>query len=258
VYGVTGIPYAVLDGDIMTYGFGADYPNVKDIRKRSLIDPDFKLTITVSHYTPTLRFSVEMEALRNLESRDRTLHAIVLERRISDPEYHGSNGLTVFRHVARKMLPDAAGLNLGSQAWSKGDTKERELTWETPFFQTIKDSITIAVFIQDDESLEILQAATNPMYATSQFEEAVPPARVLIYPNPARDIVNVYFEELPLEEMQFTLYDLSGKMVISDVIESWQQQFTVSLGDLEQGMYIVEIRSRDRRQVLHRDKLLHY
>jgi hypothetical protein len=260
VYGVTGIPYAVLDGKIETYDFNPDDANVEDIRMRSLMDPDFKLSIIVSQYTPSLEFSVEIEALRNLSSSDRTLHAIVLERRISEPEYHGTNGLTVFRHVARKMLPDAAGTYLGSKAWGKGDKDEVDLIWETPFsfFETIQDSITIAVFIQDDESLEILQAATNPMYATSILDEEITPSKVLIYPNPAREHVTVYFEDLPGEDMNLSLYDLSGKMVIHDVIESWQQQFTLSLGDLEQGMYIVEIRSRDRRRVLHRDKLLHY
>ena len=112
--------------------------------------------------------------------------------------------------------------------------------------------------MQDDESNEILQATTNPGYVTSTFDEIAPPSQVLIYPNPARDLVNIYFEESPVEEMQFTLYDLSGKLVITDVIGPWQQQFTRSLDDLEQGIYIVEIRSMDRRRVIHRDKLLHY
>ena len=258
-YGVSGIPYAILDGNVMAYDFlsPGTYPNVEDIRMRSLMDPDFKLTITVTQYTPTLEFSVEMEALRNLERKDRTLYAIVLERRVDDPEYKGTNGITVFRHVARRILPDAGGYIIGSN-WDKGDPKEVELTYPTPFFPTDKGSITIAVFMQDDETLEILQAATNPEYVTSTFDELEPPSQVLIYPNPARELVNIYFEESPREEMRFTLYDLSGKMVITDVIEPWQQQFTRTLGDLEQGIYIVEIRTRDRKRVIYRDKLLHY
>jgi len=261
IYGVTGIPYAVLDGNFMTYNFSNPvyYPNVEDIRKRSLKDPDFKLTIIVDEYTPTLDFSVEVEALRDLPRKERTLYAIILERRVDDPVYHGTNGLTVFRHVARKMLPGAAGVYLGNKSWSKGETDYPDPgSYEPTFFSTAEDNITIAVFIQDDETGEILQAATNPYYTTSIFEELDLPSQVLIYPNPARELVNVYFEESPREEMQFTLYDLSGKMVITDVIGPWQQQFTRTLGDLEQGIYIVEIRTRDRKRVIHRDKLLHY
>ncbi len=53
VYGVTGIPYAILDGNIRTYDFSGNLetPKAEDIRLRSLTDPDFQLTITVTHYS---------------------------------------------------------------------------------------------------------------------------------------------------------------------------------------------------------------
>jgi hypothetical protein len=223
-----------------------------------LTDPDFKLTITVIQHTPTLEFSIDIVALRDLERRERTLHAIVLQRKVDNPKYEGTNGITVFRQVARKMLPDASGTYLGNKSWANGDNENVVLTWETPSFELYEDSISIVVFIQDDLTLEILQAASNPEYAVSTFEGLEPPSQVLIYPNPARELVHVHFEETPVEEMRFTLYDLSGKMVISDVIEPWQQQFKRSLGDIEQGLYIVEIRTGDMRRVLYRDKLLHY
>ena len=266
IYNVPGVPYAILDGGInidelghpMVYNFNSgSYPNVGDIRLRSLMEPDFNLSITVTQYTPTLEFTVEIEALRTLERKERSLYGIVLERRVDDPFYWGTNGITVFRHVARKILPDAAG-HYFIKDWTKGETESPEFSYQSPFFTTDKEDITIAVFMQDDETNEILQASTNPGYVTSTFDEIAPPSQVLIYPNPARDLVNIYFEESPMEEMQFTLYDLSGKIVITDVIGPWQQQFTRSLDDLEQGIYIVEIRSRDRRRVIHRDKLLHY
>ena len=94
--------------------------------------------------------------------------------------------------------------------------------------------------------------------ATSTPEKLEPQTRVLLYPNPARELVNVYFEEIPREAMRFTLYDLSGKKVITDLIDPWQQIYTRSLGGLERGLYIIEIRTRNKRRVIHRDKLFHY
>jgi PKD repeat protein len=260
IYGVTGIPYAVLDGNIMTYDFSGTRktPNVEDIRQRSLKDPDFDLTITATEFTPALKFSIEIKALRDLERSDRTLYAIVLQKRVEDPSA-GNNGLTVFRHVARKMIPSAAGTYLGSREWSEGETEYAKLTYEgLLFFPVIKDSLTIAVFIQNDETGEILQASTNPQFVVSTFDELDAPSRVFVYPNPARDQVHVYFEESPTEQIQFTLYDLSGKMVITDVIQPWQQQFSRTLDDVEQGMYIIEIRNMKKTRVFYRDKLLHY
>ncbi len=266
LYGVTGIPEAILDGGIyydelgynMTYDFNSRTPSLADIRLRSLEDPDFKLTITMEETTPSPSFSVDIEATRALGRSERTLYGIVLERRVDDPEYEGTNGITVFRQVARRLLPDAGGYPLGNQSWDKGDTESTVLTWESPTIDLVEGNISIVVFIQDEETKEILQAATNPEYVRSTFDESHPPASILIYPNPARELVNILFEEVPTEEMRLTLYDLSGQMVISDIIQPWQQQFTRSVGELEQGMYILEIRTKDRRQVLYRDKLLHY
>ncbi len=112
--------------------------------------------------------------------------------------------------------------------------------------------------MQDEETLEILQATTNPQFIVSVADLIESPFQVLVYPNPARELVNVYFEESPEEKMRFTLYDLSGKMVITDAIEPWQQHFTRTMDDVEQGMYILEIRTWDKRRVLYRDKLLTY
>ena len=70
--------------------------------------------------------------------------------------------------------------------------------------------------------------------------------------------MNVSFEGVIKESMQFTLYDLAGKIVISDIIESWQQRYTRSLRDLGQGLYIVEIRTNNDKQIFYRGKLFHY
>ncbi len=151
IYDVPGIPYAILDGGInidelghpMVYNFNSgSYPNVEDIRLRSLMDPDFNLTITVTQYTPTLEFTVEMEAIKNLERKERSLYGIVLERRVDDPFYWGTNGITVFRHVARKILPDAAG-HYFIKDWTKGETEYPEFSYPSPFFATDKDVLPL-------------------------------------------------------------------------------------------------------------------
>ncbi len=265
-YGVSIIPAAILDGGIysdelgyeMIYDFRSRTPSLADIKLRSLQDPDFNLTITMEEVAPSPRFSVIMEATRDLERRERTLYGIVLQRRVEDPGYEGTSGITVFRQVARRLLPDAGGHSLGNKSWVAGESESTVLTWNEPKISLVEGNVSIVVFIQDEETGEILQAATNPAYVVSTFDELDPPARISMYPNPARELVNVYFEESSTGKMRFTLYDLSGKMVITDVIEPWQQQFTRTLDDLEQGMYIVEIRSWDKRKVLYRDKLLHY
>jgi hypothetical protein len=260
IYGVTGIPYAVLDGGIMSYDFSTSLntPNVEDIRQRSLVEPDFDLSITLSRYAPLLEFSIEIRALKDLERRERTLYAVVLQKKVDDPAYVGTNGITEFWQVARKMLPDAGGTYLGSKSWSADETEYANLTYESSFFPTDSSDISVVVFMQDEQTGEILQASTSFQYTVSAPDESVALTQILLYPNPARELVNVWFEEPPAEKMRFILYDLSGKRVIQDAIDPFQQHFTRSLEEVAWGMYIVEIRSWSNRRIFYREKLLHY
>jgi hypothetical protein len=265
VYGVTGLPMAVLDGGIfqeglgypLTYDFSSRPPRAEDIKLRSLLEPDFKITIE-TEFAPYLEISANIEALKDLPLKERVLYAMVLERRITDPQYTGTNGTSRFYNVARKMLPDETG-SMFNQSWTKGQVESIHLTCEEDFFPLVEDSLCLVVYLQDENTREIIQAATIPEYTSvSIFDRLEPLSGVMLYPNPAKELVNVYFEDVPREEMQFSLYDLSGKMVISDIIEPWQQLYTRYLGNLEQGLYIVEVRTRNKRQVLYRDKLFHY
>jgi hypothetical protein len=241
----------------LNFDFSTKYPTAEDIKLRSLSEPDFKLTIEAD-YTPYLQLSVDIEALQNLVQAERTLHAIVMENRITDAEYKGTNGITSFYNVARKMIPDAG--TLYDHSWTKGQVESIHLTCkEEPYFPMVEDSLTVVVYLQDEYTDEILQAATIPEYSSvSAFDLLELPSRVLLYPNPAGELVNIFFEDVPGEVMQFTLYDLSGKMVITDLIDPWQQLYTRSLGGLERGLYIIEVRNRKNKQIIHRDKLFHY
>jgi hypothetical protein len=275
VLGISGPPMAVLNGGYeegqgypLIYDFSTtpESPNVEDIKLRSFMEPDFKLT-TLVYFTPKkLEVSTDVEALKDLSNTDIYLYTIVIQRSIEDPEYEGTNGTTKFCNVAREILPDAGGSPL-KESWYSGESKNYTFPYDETYFPLIDDSsIIVVVFLQDDYTREILQAVTIPEYtypleidtATSTAEKLEPQTRVLLYPNPAGELVNLYFEDVPGEAMQFTLYDLSGKMVITDLIDPWQQLYTRSLADLARGLYIVEIRSRKTKRVIHRDKLFHY
>jgi hypothetical protein len=274
VLGIPGCPMAVLNGGYeekhgypFIYDFSAksESPNVEDIILRSYTEPDFKLTTDV-YFTPErLEISTDIEALKKVSNGDIYLYTMVVQRSIEGSEYEGTNGTTRFWNVAREILPDVCGLQL-KESWLRGDTENYPVYYDETDFPLIDDSsIMVVVFLQDDYTREILQAVTVPEYTypvvidtvTSTSDKLEPKTRVLLYPNPAGELVNVYFEEIPGEAMRFTLYDLSGKKVITDVIEPWQQRYARSLEDLEQGLYIVEIRTHNNRRVVHRGKLFH-
>ena len=71
----------------------------------------------------------------------------------------GTNGTSRFYNVARKMVPDAAG-SLFNQSWTKGQVESIHLTCEEDFFPLVEDSLRLVVYLQDESTGEIIQAAT--------------------------------------------------------------------------------------------------
>ncbi|QNL20551.1 T9SS type A sorting domain-containing protein [Hyphobacterium sp. CCMP332] len=61
-----------------------------------------------------------------------------------------------------------------------------------------------------------------------------------VFPNPVRDILNVYIEDVQ-DELVFNLYDLQGRLKFKKGLH--QEESTISLSVLPQGLYIYDIRS---------------
>lgn len=60
---------------------------------------------------------------------------------------------------------------------------------------------------------------------------------VTIYPNPAKDILNVFFAEVPKEDQTYKIIDSSGKIAQEGNLSN-QQKFKIQIQNLEAGSYI--------------------
>ncbi len=64
-----------------------------------------------------------------------------------------------------------------------------------------------------------------------------------VYPNPANDIINIYFESLdPHPKGKFTLYNMQGQMVNSFLVNGSSISLIVDVSHIPIGMYILEYR----------------
>ncbi|NLA24560.1 MAG: T9SS type A sorting domain-containing protein, partial [Bacteroidales bacterium] len=66
---------------------------------------------------------------------------------------------------------------------------------------------------------------------------------ISVYPNPATEYLNIELNQHLSDEVQ--IYDISGKLLISKVINSNHTQ--INIADLEQGMYILNVLKSDRK-----------
>ena len=107
------------------------------------------------------------------------------------------------------------------------------LDWELFNVSVVDDTVILAPFpiefIEDD--LIILDLCQT----ISAVHEGLNSSLLKIYPQPAREILNI---EVPEEwNPEINIYDLTGKLRLSKV-----RQSTIRVGGLAQGLYVVEVR----------------
>ncbi len=268
-YGNTRVPYAVLDGgpydELLeadrTYDFSPRIPNVEDVHSRSLTAPDFDLRIQVNHVAPSLDLEVKIKALETMPAGELTLYTIVVQDTIDDPYYKESEDQPDFRNVARKLLPNTGGVP--NTKWDVGadDTIRVPLTWDPiPGWMDL-DRLSIVAFIQDDNTKEILQAATTQEFnsETGTWSGSIlEDMNILLYPNPAGEYINVFFEDRPTEDLELRIYNMSGRMVLHDRVGEGELTHTVELSSMPDGLYIIELRKARNGAFYFRNKFFHY
>ena len=66
---------------------------------------------------------------------------------------------------------------------------------------------------------------------------------IIIYPNPATDIVTLNINNANNKDLEINIYDITGTLVKSEILKQNQQK--INIGDLSNGVYMVSIKSKD-------------
>ncbi|WP_143961008.1 S8 family serine peptidase [Litoribacter populi] len=83
----------------------------------------------------------------------------------------------------------------------------------------------------------------------TEVEREIEEAKLNIFPNPS-DGNELYINYGRLNECEFSLYDINGKLLSTASLNrnSYDQPYSVSVGDLRAGMYIIQVRESNRPQ----------
>jgi hypothetical protein len=68
---------------------------------------------------------------------------------------------------------------------------------------------------------------------------------VLVYPNPTSDLVHLDIKSTNLKSFQLNLYDLQGKLHLSQNHAALQQTYSVNLSHFATGVYMLHIKDFD-------------
>ena len=87
----------------------------------------------------------------------------------------------------------------------------------------------------------IIQGMQQPfeITATLGVENSEIQLEMQVYPNPVSDILNLKIEKISLKNMQFRLYDLSGKLVKTESIKTAETK--INLQNCPSSTYLLQI-----------------
>jgi hypothetical protein len=254
-YGLSGVPYALLNGGTTSLHRFDYIKNSKPFNKNtalveSLRDSKFSLTLS-SHFNNNngIEVSAVIKALTDVPMTEITLHVAVVEREIVN--ITGINGDTLFRNVIKAMLPDAAGKTFPTKIWPVDEYSKVDLVWN---IQHVYDQqqLRLVAFIQDESTKEIYQAAIldtigNP---TGIIDYPLPGSprekSFIVYPNPADRMAFVKFEHETEEEFTIELYNNVGRLAFSTRLPAGTERTEIPTEEFPDGLYLLRLISNDK------------
>jgi thiol-disulfide isomerase/thioredoxin len=146
-YNVTGYPTMIFDGTIGTVGgWTGAYDSYNATIQSELQNPS---DVSISLAGSLTDFTVNVTASSSFQSIPAVVRFVVYE---DDIPYNAPNGETLFRFTVRTMLDDQAITLVPGQTISVQRAFQPQPSWNM-------NNLGLVVFVQDDETHQVLQAA---------------------------------------------------------------------------------------------------
>lgn len=240
-YGINLAPYALLNGGSQS-NQQFDFVNETPVLSitQPLLDSKFDIQVYTMIERDILYVKVVVKALQDISGRDLALRIAVYEPVINT--ITGSNGDKSFRNVVKTMLPGAGGISF-TEPWNQSDSVVIVESWEMKNVYT-PGIIKAAAFIQDEDSHEIYQAATDTRGLFTGVDDPVEPVTgTLIYPNPANVSFTIDLRENH-ETASADLINNIGQIIRTIQINKGTNHMIIPVADLPAGVYLLRIREK--------------
>jgi hypothetical protein len=252
-YGIDEAPTSVLDGEVIERQVEGDSRadellgwNQFALNKKELVQPEFDIALQElnAEGTDQLRVGGTFTSLIDLPANtELSFRFIVLEDYITNQELGLFTITDTVRNVMRKILPDPSGF-VEKGSVSIGDAFTFEVEW-TIFGVFNLEELRVIAFVQNEETREIYQVnfieidgkantvtgLEDDLYTGDEFE---------VYPNPANDIVTVSFDRGKNIEVDWTVFDQSGRIMKQGILNRKQREMKLDVSDVPSGVYFLQ------------------
>jgi hypothetical protein len=141
------------------------------------------------------------------------------------------------------MIPDANGVNLGQLQQAVFKTVSRTYTFPTPNTIENWNNVKVVVFVQDDATKEVYQAAYSQL-TNSVDDQELPKGIVNLAPNPAAGSSTLHFLMNQPGSASLELIGMNGQVVSTHTFRNLPQgvhQHDLNTSNLRSGIYLVKL-----------------
>jgi hypothetical protein len=236
-YGVDSLPDMFVHGDVVVDPLYIDTIQFNDLWAKSFMM--FNPTHTRSGNT--INVSASILPFENFTQGSLVVRFAVVE---SVTQNHvGTNGETIFYHTFKKFIPDATGVNLGQLQQAVFKTISRTYTFPTPNTIENWNNIKVVVFVQDETTKKVFQAAYSQL-ASSIDDQELPKGIVSLAPNPANGHTTVHFLMNEPGEASVELIGMNGQVISNQSFRNLSNgvhQYDLFTENLRAGIYLVKL-----------------
>lgn len=242
-YGVNGVP------DLFYSGFAvptsSSQTNLDIVQGfASFVDLSAEWSATGTY----IQCDVDVTALADLPGNNR-LRIAMIEKQINHTIQ--TNGETQFYHVFRQFMDDATGVTIGAMNANDNFTHyaNKIISVNSAPAQGSFDfwigasNMDVIVWVQDDNTGEVLQSALAT-YTTNSVDEMENFARMIkVYPNPATTAAGVEIDLIDRADVTINVVNTVGQTVFtsSETMDAGLQTISLNTEEMSAGLYFVNV-----------------
>ncbi|NCA87195.1 MAG: T9SS type A sorting domain-containing protein [Clostridia bacterium] len=231
-YGIGGYPTAFFDGVISHVGgnntqslYQTYLPSYEErAAKMSLFELDLDV---VNNGTTAVDAYVMIDNIYPYTGSNVVLHVVLTQSEIAE----NWQGQTELNFVCRKMYPNQMGtaMNFAGQSTYEG-------VFTVDITGYVKDNCEIVVFLQDNDTKEVLQAQKFDLENIVGIDENPVRRSVSVYPNPASSNLNITVEK---GLTGIKIMNHLGQLMLNR--ETTGTSFNLNVGSYAPGVYFVTV-----------------
>jgi len=248
-YYIPSVPYVVINGEKRKI-----YPWQSDKNEKTLIEyvnkekakfSPIKMKISGKISGNKFLSKVEIDPMANVIPGTYKLHVGITECNI---HYNAQNGEKEFNWVLRNLYPSATGTKLDIIKKGGKIVKNIECTLD-PSWK--KENLKVIVFVQNDDTKKVIQAAKLVNITSVKEEISNTPEKYSLsqnYPNPFNPSTTIEYQIPEMVNVNLVVYDILGRKVktlVNKVQNAGNYKITFNAEGIASGIYFYKLTAGD-------------